>query len=439
MRIAAKAGHLDLVMIMARYCPTAVDVCAPFINVFSQLIEKKRLNDIKELVGLGCTSYKTTQYSPFNVAIESENEEIIQYFFDLLGDTSELIQRYKEGKNRKTTSLHVAARTGNLNVVKLVFPKVNQFIHIPDELGNLPLHVALLGGHVEIAMFLLENDTANTHLCVDTFHQTVMMSAAKCKNAFPLMDMLLRLNNKSKNTWATINTQAVQPLHCAVSFGDHENVKYLIKRGVDVDPQPPKRKGFHRSPLSLAIEDNRLDIAFTLLRKGASMNVRDNGIKQKSLLDHACCKRNVETLRFLYLHGHDFQLPCEVGKPLALEFAMDSGSIGRHLDFARLCFQLGVPSPEIIPAYLNTFYEREGIWCRTVCFFAAHMNQKQLLPNSKLQDYDEDYVHEQRYQTYFAGSLAVRLVFELDRFDCMASINVQTKKPAQRRIRKREN
>jgi ankyrin repeat protein len=120
-----------------------------------------------------------------------------------------------------------------------------------------------------------------------------------------------------------------QQLRAAVIKGDEATVRALIEQGVDVNATD----NYGYSPLLLAIQRNRPEIAKFLIEKGADIHgVNSNGF---TTLDYAVTGRNVELVQMLLEKG--FKMNKEKGKDLMLLDLVE----GRFPEIEKLLRQYG--------------------------------------------------------------------------------------------------
>ena len=87
------------------------------------------------------------------------------------------------------------------------------------------------------------------------------------------------------------------PLHCAVTQGDIETVKDLLRHGAEVDCED----NFQCTPLMDALKRNQFDIAQLLLECGANINHCDN--RGMTALHSAAAIGHVKTIEFVLKNG----------------------------------------------------------------------------------------------------------------------------------------
>ena len=237
----------------------------------------------------------------------------------------------KRTKNDALPFIHIAARNGMLSVVKYLIESKGEEVDKKATNELTPLHLAAENGFSDMCMYLLDKGAdinaktsgktailmsaekghecaiallkrgadakAKTSSCRNIFHQIATSGNVRLFEAMQkeLPDMSIRDKDKTGMT----------VLHCAVSAGNMEMVKYLIKNslnaneltysmqntlhlaanagnlgivsylidsGVRVDCQDKSGN----TPLHLAVKNNYIDIASLLIEKGANVNAKNS-------------------------------------------------------------------------------------------------------------------------------------------------------------------
>lgn len=128
-------------------------------------------------------------------------------------------------------SIHEAARTGDLHVIKLLLRSDSKRMETVDERGWTPIHLAAANGHTEVVRFLA-------------------MEGADV---------------------AALDPTSYTAMHLAAMNGHNGCLEVLLKMGADVDNITAD--GF--TPLHLAALNNYADCVRTLLSWGANLAVED--------------------------------------------------------------------------------------------------------------------------------------------------------------------
>ncbi|XP_051151545.1 ankyrin repeat-containing protein At5g02620-like [Andrographis paniculata] len=123
-----------------------------------------------------------------------------------------------------TTSLHVAASSGNTEIARQILESRPDFAWKKNSQGCTPLHVACSKGHLDMARELLKLDSDLCLECDDEGH-TPLHSAAG-RGRINIIDEILSINLKSSEI-TTHKGQSI--LHLAVKYNQFEVVRYLTQ------------------------------------------------------------------------------------------------------------------------------------------------------------------------------------------------------------------
>lgn len=211
---------------------------------------------------------------------------------DLLGQGVDVNVVIEEDNN--ITALHLAAQTGNIEVVRLLLARGADSSRV-DGRGHKPFHTAAYYGHMEISSLLakhlsiLEKQRNNPymsplHKAVEAKHyeivkllvikganvearnhkgETVIHTAARI-GSHDIVTLLLEKRAKLNVT----NDYGETPLHAAVESGNSDIVMALLQSGSDIEANDKHGE----TPLHLAVSDGNTEIVSLLLDKGANPN-----------------------------------------------------------------------------------------------------------------------------------------------------------------------
>jgi ankyrin repeat protein/beta-lactamase regulating signal transducer with metallopeptidase domain len=173
--------------------------------------------------------------------------------------------------NRGETALFAAARRGHKEVCQLLVAN-GADVNAALKNGRHPLGDATLRGHEEVVKLLLANG-ADVNLSVNNYG--VALQAAACYGHPALVDILI-----AAGADVNANTRNGTPLHLAARAGkriDDETVgqivKKLLEHGADVHAID-KQSGC--TPLHIASQKGRAEMARLLIAAGAEVNAKDN-------------------------------------------------------------------------------------------------------------------------------------------------------------------
>ncbi|OQR75936.1 hypothetical protein BIW11_08099 [Tropilaelaps mercedesae] len=140
-------------------------------------------------------------------------------------------KKMSEAEYLSRLSIHDAARTGDLHVIKLLIRRDKKRMETVDERGWTPLHLAAANGHTDIVKYL----------CSEGAHIRAL------------------------------DPTGYTSMHVAAMNGNEPCLQVLLKMGADVDNEASD--GF--TPLHLATLNNHADCVKTLLAWGANMGRED--------------------------------------------------------------------------------------------------------------------------------------------------------------------
>ena len=155
------------------------------------------------------------------------------------------------------SSLHWAAGSGRVNVVKELIDKGGDIEVKGGKDGCTPLHFASWNGHLNVVKFLVENKAdievknkwGQTSLYLASFNG--LLNVIKF-----LVENKADINTKDNNGWTT--------LHYASRWGNLNVAKFLVESKADVNA----KGSLGRTPLDLAKQENETSIADYLKSKG---------------------------------------------------------------------------------------------------------------------------------------------------------------------------
>ncbi|XP_066251556.1 putative ankyrin repeat protein RF_0381 [Euwallacea similis] len=219
------------------------------------------------------------------------------------------IERHYPGKlvrtvnvkdNHGQTPLHIAARSGSLNIVKYLINK-SADINAKDKYDNTPLHLAADTGEFDIVKYLIIK--GNNINAEGERGWTPLHIAAKNGE----LNMVEYLVKKYANIDAKDNYGGT-PLHLAAELGEFSIVKYLINKGAYVDA----RDGWYRTPLFYAADSRKLDVVKYLAKKNANVNAKDENGSTPLYL--ASMKGKADVVKVLLKYDADVNAKNNEGK-----------------------------------------------------------------------------------------------------------------------------
>ncbi|KAL3282471.1 hypothetical protein HHI36_005654, partial [Cryptolaemus montrouzieri] len=166
--------------------------------------------------------------------------------------------------SEKNSLLHKSIRENKKEIVSKLLNEGAR-VNGEDINRNTPLHVAAENGNVEIAKILLE---FNADVCAKDIYGRTALDAAFWNGDERL---ILALLEKTKNINISTNNREDSPLHLAAELCSPDLVKWLLRKGADVNAK--KYRG--KTPLHVAALRGNASITEILIDFGADYNNRD--------------------------------------------------------------------------------------------------------------------------------------------------------------------
>ena len=188
--------------------------------------------------------------------------------------------------------LHLACKSGNLDLVKYLVIKKNCDPNKEDKTKQKPLHYAASAGHLSIAKYFIDEKECDA-TTKDRDGKTPLHLA--CEFGKLSMAKYLIKDKGCKPSTAT-NDGYTSPLHLACRNGHHEIVKYLIENQ-HCDPKSYDADGFTAVHLACQSGNSKL-VKYLIEEKGCNpshyINVQEQGKKAYKHLWwyplHSACK-----------------------------------------------------------------------------------------------------------------------------------------------------
>ena len=168
----------------------------------------------------------------------------------------------KDFSNNHETPLMYAAKSGHLEVVKLLIENKADFEYKDAHKRNA-LYRACEFGHLEIVKFLMEIG-ANIH-CECTYHNINPLACASRSGHTKVVELLLQ-NGADVNS---IEYHKLTPLYRASESGHVETAELLIKNGADINFQDTKTRF---TALHIASKKGHYEVVRLLLKHGAEVD-----------------------------------------------------------------------------------------------------------------------------------------------------------------------
>ncbi len=173
---------------------------------------------------------------------------------------------------QKNTPLHIAAKDGDMDMVKILMcrkwfrqDRWEAALNVQNEDGKTAIHLALENGHKEVAEFLMDELTKRGR---DNGYERAISTAARLNYVY----ILGKLSDEGVDIDQLIggkSTEKSTPLSIAASRGNEEAVRFLLKSGADIDGRKivlkkddlkptPRARDVSASPVKTI--DNNLDL-----------------------------------------------------------------------------------------------------------------------------------------------------------------------------------
>jgi len=167
-----------------------------------------------------------------------------------------------------------------------------------DNLGATPLHLAAMNGDLDLVNSLIKKGFDINSMGGNKWATPLM--AASHKGQVDIIESLI-LNNALINVKNWVGYRAI---HFAAAAGHVGALELLIKHKAKL--QAATDNG--RTPLSKAIESNKINAVKYLVKKGADINSLDKGLGVSELALAAIYGKNIEIVKFLLDQGADINL-----------------------------------------------------------------------------------------------------------------------------------
>ncbi|XP_050311619.1 serine/threonine-protein phosphatase 6 regulatory ankyrin repeat subunit A-like isoform X1 [Anthonomus grandis grandis] len=232
-------------------------------------------------------------FSPMHYAIACGNVEGVKL---LLNVTEESVFRGEAG-SPNITPLHLAAKLGNVEILRSVLTKYND-VNIQSDEGITPLILVAREGHIQCVHFLLRFG-AKVSLCDNINLMSPIHYSAK--NGHSQCLTLLLHNSEDQSIVNMVDSQQRTALMLAVSGNHTECVQALLKCGAD----PNIVDTDEHSCLFRAVVNGQHHVVQLLLSHSAEVTTRDVNGKTALHLAAACGHLSCLQLLMEYMKEED--------------------------------------------------------------------------------------------------------------------------------------
>ncbi|XVF71930.1 hypothetical protein PTKIN_Ptkin12aG0079400 [Pterospermum kingtungense] len=182
---------------------------------------------------------------------------------DVEGNLAEKIASIKD--NSGCTALHVAASGGRTLILKYLVDELKQDVNVKDDEGETPLHFAIHGKKFLSAVYLLDKGADPNSMNDEG------LTALHCAAMHGPKKLLLLLI--AKGAVVDANPDAGTPLQRAAAIGKKDSVKVLLDNHANAGADPNHSGPREGTPLDLAVSKGDTQIVKCLLKAGADPNV----------------------------------------------------------------------------------------------------------------------------------------------------------------------
>ncbi len=191
------------------------------------------------------------------VACRSGNLELIKIVYDLIDGINMALEPFLFNKNMNgQTCFHIACTNGYYNIIEyfLKYRKKTVFLEQADFNSNTSLHLATYGGHSSIVGLLL---TYNADCNARNEDNATALDLSCRLGFFDISKMLISCYLVFDNEHSNHD----YPLHVACNEGAHEVVKLLLEKGALID----KLNNENQNCLDIAIAKKHREVIKVLL------------------------------------------------------------------------------------------------------------------------------------------------------------------------------
>jgi ankyrin repeat protein len=230
-------------------------------------------------------------------------------------------------------SSHVAARNGQVEVVKLLVKHDERLVHALDEKKRTVLSYATMHGSVQMVKVLLENGAPANE------SKLIPISNACSHGAHAAVRVLLEHGAQTETTQDEPDWWP--PLHEAILEGAYRCVQVLLEFNAD-----PNYEGPDGTALQAAVTHNQIEIVKLLVEHDADVNRRRDEDTKTAVHNAISLKSDMTIARYLVEKGADVNLRTSLSSPLF------SACLNNNADMVRLLLEKG--------ANVNDVFD--GIW-----------------------------------------------------------------------------
>ncbi|GHS93191.1 hypothetical protein AGMMS49949_06200 [Alphaproteobacteria bacterium] len=241
-------------------------------------IQNGDLEAVQQLLNEGAdiNAKDNSDQTPLFIAVSKKETEIIKLLLDTKG-----IAVNAKNQEAERTSLHVAARDGFYDIVKLLVEKEAD-VQAGDKHRSTPLHYAASNGKIDVVEFLVES---GAKVDAKSIYADTPLHNASEHGHYEIVKFLIEkeadVNAKDRSSNVMVARGGRTPLHWAAYNGPIRIVELLLDtKGIVVNA----RDDDNRTPLHWASERGHTGVARLLFERGADRNAIDNNGRTPLLL-----------------------------------------------------------------------------------------------------------------------------------------------------------
>ncbi|QJT94986.1 ankyrin repeat domain-containing protein [Wolbachia endosymbiont of Diaphorina citri] len=282
----------DIVSYMAYLDPNQIDIEEIFLQKESEKGKQQVLDALnllnkfsvieleKSIARVHKGIQKTVRVEKERTGIEEETLREIMTSFSLINPNhiisvwshvskyDRLVNEFIDSIYDKSTILHLLAKDGNEEVIKLILEKIepnklSKVINAIDEKNFTSLDYAIIHGHLGTVQHLVRKG-GDVNL-----KNTKGMNPLHFAAVYGHLDIAKYLVAQGAII-KSLNKDSMCPLHFAAIYGHLDIIKYLVEEGASINIKDKN----NMRPLHFAVIYGRLDIVEYLVEKRANINLR---------------------------------------------------------------------------------------------------------------------------------------------------------------------
>ncbi|KAL1492197.1 hypothetical protein ABEB36_012680 [Hypothenemus hampei] len=268
---------------------------------------------------VGIASFVLDNFKDANVNVTSKDGSTLLHLAAKSGNCNMVQYLVAKGANiniidnHDNTVLHSAAQSGRLDVMQFLVNKENDNINATNKDGNTVLHWAAKSGNSDIVQFLVARG-ANVDT-IDNHGNTVLHSAAESGR----LEMVQFLVNKENTNIKAMDNFGHTVLHWAAKSGNYDMVQFLVAKGANVNAIDK----YDNTVLHWSAKSGNYDMVQFLVAKGANVNAIDN--YGNTILHSSADIGNLDMVQLLVAKGVDVNAANKSGETV-LHRAAESGN-----------------------------------------------------------------------------------------------------------------